>query len=134
MEAVKPRMLVIPLNLYQQLLKTAHLAAPFEVVGVLAGASTVQEILPLENVAVDPTTAFVADPNGLVLTLRHIRTQGLKLLAFYHSHPKSPPIPSQTDYAEARWDVPMLILDAQHQTARAWDLESGHDVAIRVLE
>jgi proteasome lid subunit RPN8/RPN11 len=126
-------MLVIPSHLYQQLLKIAHVAAPLEVVGVLAGRDQVQEILPLENIAADPTKTFVANPNGLALALRHIRTQGLEVLAFYHSHPKSPPIPSSTDYAQARWDVPMLILDAQHQTARAWNLESGQEVVIWVL-
>jgi proteasome lid subunit RPN8/RPN11 len=133
-EAVKIPMLAIPSSLYQQLLKTAQTASPFEVVGVLAGIGSVQEILPLENIAAEPTKAFVADPIGLALALRHIRTQGLELLAFYHSHPKSPPIPSKTDYAEARWDVPMLILDAQRQTARAWDLESGREIEIRLLD
>jgi proteasome lid subunit RPN8/RPN11 len=126
-------MLVIPATLFQQLLLTARAACPKEVVGILAGLDAVQEILPLENVAAQPTTEFIADPTGLVLALRHIRTQNLELLAFYHSHPKSPPIPSKTDYAQARWDVPMLILDAQNQTARAWDLESGQEILIRVL-
>jgi proteasome lid subunit RPN8/RPN11 len=126
-------MLVISSNLYQQLLKIAHLAVPLEVVGVLAGLDTVQEILPLENVAAEPKKEFIADPNGLVLALRHIRTQGLELLAFYHSHPNSPPIPSKTDYAEARWDVPMVIVDAKNQTARAWNLESGQEVEFRVM-
>jgi proteasome lid subunit RPN8/RPN11 len=126
-------MLVIPAILHQQLLTKARLAAPREIVGILAGQDVVQEILPLENIATEPTKAFVADPNGLVLALKHIRTQDLALLAFYHSHPKSPAIPSKTDHAEARWDVPMLILDAQNQTARAWDLESGCEVPIRVV-
>jgi proteasome lid subunit RPN8/RPN11 len=126
-------MLIIPTILHQQLLKKARLAAPLEIVGVLAGVEVVQEILPLENIASEPTKAFIADPNGLVMALRHIRTQGLELLAFYHSHPKSPAIPSKTDHDQARWDVPMLILDAQNQTARAWDLESGREVPIRVL-
>lgn len=127
-------MLVIPAPLYLQLLKTAQMAAPLEVVGILAGGQQVQEILPLGNVAANPNKEFVADPNGLVQALRHIRTQNLKLLAFYHSHPQSPPVPSRTDVDQARWDVPMLILDAQNQTGRAWDLESGREVPIQVVE
>jgi proteasome lid subunit RPN8/RPN11 len=126
-------MLVIPTVLFQQLIVSARAACPKEVVGALVGLAVVQEILPLENIAAQPTTEFFADPTGLVLALRHIRTQNLELLAFYHSHPKSPPIPSKTDYAQARWDVPMLILDAQNQTARAWDLESGQEIQIRVI-
>jgi proteasome lid subunit RPN8/RPN11 len=126
-------MLVIPTVLFQQLIVSARAACPNEVVGALVGLAVVQEILPLENIAAQPTTEFFADPTGLVLALRHIRTQNLELLAFYHSHPKSPPIPSKTDYAQARWDVPMLILDAQNQTARAWDLESGQEIQIRVI-
>jgi proteasome lid subunit RPN8/RPN11 len=126
-------MLAIPATLYQQLLLNAQTACPLEVVGVLAGLGAVQEMLPLGNIAAQPTKEFLADPSDLAQALRHIRTQGLELLAFYHSHPKSLPIPSKTDYAEARWDVPMLILDVQHQTARAWDLETGQEVPIQVL-
>ncbi|MFN3265954.1 MAG: Mov34/MPN/PAD-1 family protein [Deinococcales bacterium] len=123
-------MLVIPASLYAQLLKTAQMAMPLEVVGILAGGEKVQEILPLANIAVQPSKEFFASPNDLAQALRHMRTQNLKLLAFYHSHPQSPAVPSQIDYERAYWDVPMLILDVQNQRARAWNLETAQEVPV----
>lgn len=123
--------LQIPVSIIRQLLEQAQLAYPLEIVGILAGKNQlVTQILPLENIALRPESEFVANPEGLLRALKHLKTQELELIAFYHSHPNGPATPSRTDFLESRWEIPMLIIDAKHQTARAWQLETGLEVRV----
>ncbi len=126
--------LLIKATTHQQLLEQATLARPLEIVGMLLGTgSVINQFLPLENIALVPETEFMADPEGLLYALKHIRTQELELLAFYHSHPNGPANPSRTDFLEAKWDLPMLIIDAKNQMIRAWQLETGIEVALSLV-
>ncbi|MEY4530975.1 MAG: hypothetical protein RLZZ156_1696 [Deinococcota bacterium] len=125
----------LPTELYQQLLAQAGMARPFEIVGMLIGKNAcIYQILPLENIAPIPQTQFVANPEGVLHALKHIRTQDFELLAFYHSHPNGPAKPSKTDLLEAKWDVPMLILDAKNQVIRAWQLATGEEVSLLIVK
>jgi proteasome lid subunit RPN8/RPN11 len=121
----------IPPELQTQLLEKASAARPFEIVGILIGKNNaISQILPLQNIALLPQTEFIAEPEGILHAIKHIRTQELELLAFYHSHPNGPANPSRTDFLEAKWDVPMLILDPKNQIIRAWQLETGQEVIL----
>ncbi len=121
-------------ELYLQLLTQARVARPLEIVGMLIGKDReISQILPLQNIAPIPQTEFVADPEGVLHALKHLRTQDLELLAFYHSHPNGPAKPSRTDVLEAKWDVPMLILDAKHNIMRAWQLETGLEIQLVIV-
>ncbi len=125
--------LQIPSSIYHQLLEQARKAYPLEMVGILAGTKQELQILPLDNIAANPDREFMADPESLLFALKHLRTQNLELLALYHSHPNGPAKPSQTDFLEAKWDVPMLIVDAKNQVIRAWQLETGQEVLIILI-
>lgn len=126
--------LLISATIYQQLLEQAKVARPLEIVGMLVGTGqVVTQFLPLENIAIFPEKEFMADPEGLLHALKHLRTQELELLGFYHSHPDGPAKPSRTDFLEAKWDLPMLILDPQNQVIRAWQLETGIEVTLRLV-
>ena len=125
----------LPPELHRQLLAQAGTARPFEIVGMLIGKNgLISQILPLQNIAPLPETEFVADPEGILHALKHLRTQDLELLAFYHSHPNGPAKPSQTDFLEAKWDVPMLILDAKNQVIRAWQLATGEEISLLIVK
>jgi len=79
----------------------ARAEAPNEVCGVLAQkSSVVTAIYPVTNVDPDPRR-YVMDAKGLLLAMRDLEQHGWDLLGFYHSHPSSPPIPSETDLAMA---------------------------------
>ena len=126
--------LSISATIYRQLLEQADVARPLEIVGMLLGRGRViDQCLPLENIAVFPEKEFMADPEGLLYAIKHIRTQQLELIALYHSHPNGPANPSRTDFLEAKWDVPMLILDPENQVIRAWQLETGLEVALNLV-
>jgi proteasome lid subunit RPN8/RPN11 len=119
--------LELPKILFDHLFELARKALPNECVGFLAGISSgqVSAVFPLANVAGDASSFYAAEPSGVIRALKSIKNQHLELVGIYHSHPRHDAVPSKTDLEKATWDVPYLILDVQHQTARAWSLLDG---------
>ena len=75
--------------------------APLECCGLLIGsAERVEESYPVENVLRSPV-AFQVDPAGHFAAIRKARQAGLAVVGAYHSHPRSPAAPSETDIREA---------------------------------
>lgn len=102
---------------------------PHECCGVLAGhQGDVHEVIPVKNVSPTPETAFEMSPLGLAQTLMGLEKRGLKLVGFYHSHPKTLPIPSGRDIAESHYpDAAQLIISLKHGTPElaAWRIDIG---------
>jgi proteasome lid subunit RPN8/RPN11 len=80
----------------------AHAELPNECCGLLAGllspdgtAHAVKRY-PLVNAAASPVE-YLSEPRSLLHAMRDMREQGLDLLAIYHSHPTSDPVPSRKD-------------------------------------
>lgn len=93
----------------------AHAQAelPNECCGILAGTigtdgiARIERRYPLVNAAASPIE-YHWEPQGAFAASRSMRESGIEMLAIYHSHPTSDPIPSRTDrerYDEVR---PML--------------------------
>jgi proteasome lid subunit RPN8/RPN11 len=88
------------------MLVQASAELPNECCGLLAGRIFVEEAAPavgevvrcypLVNAAASPRE-YLSDPKSLFAAVRDIRRQELEILAVYHSHPSSEPIPSRTD-------------------------------------
>lgn len=85
---------------------------PREVCGVLAGrriedatppAEAVEAVRRVPNVAESPRTTYELDPEETLRTVEAVESDGLDVLGFYHSHPESDPVPSETDREEATW-------------------------------
>jgi proteasome lid subunit RPN8/RPN11 len=78
------------------------------------------------NAAASPTL-YEADPRSLFAAFKEMRREGTELLAIYHSHPTSPPIPSRTDLARNGYgpDVVHFIVSLLSATpvVRGWHLE-----------
>jgi proteasome lid subunit RPN8/RPN11 len=55
-----------------------------------------------QNLAGSPNR-FLIDPKDHINALRHARANGLDVVGFYHSHPRSAPIPSPTDLEESSY-------------------------------
>jgi desampylase len=89
----------------------AREAAPAECCGLLLGtASAIEEAARTGNIADDPLTRFVVDPKDHIDARRDARQRGLEVVGFYHSHPRSPATPSETDVAEAAYPGQLYLI------------------------
>jgi proteasome lid subunit RPN8/RPN11 len=131
---VDPFRLVIPPAVRDAMLAHAHVEMPNECIGFLAGTiadgvGTVSLCLPLINELQSPTE-FLTEPRSVFEAYRTLRATGTDLLAIYHSHPTSPPVPSQKDIAKNTYGptvVWIIIgLSGAEPEVRAWWLtETG---------
>ena len=124
-------------TLYDQIVSIAEAGLPNEVCGILTGLENrVLDVIQIRNTIASPVS-YSFDPAELVHTIWKIEDSGEELLAFFHSHPNSPPIPSQTDIRNHHYPgVPHLILgreDGQSWVERAYLLDEGNVVEIPVL-
>jgi proteasome lid subunit RPN8/RPN11 len=79
----------------------ARREAPMECCGLLIGThDDVVDTRPARNLR-PSRTAYLVDPEDHFAAIRAARAAGLTVLGGYHSHPRSIPVPSVTDIAEA---------------------------------
>jgi proteasome lid subunit RPN8/RPN11 len=79
----------------------AREAYPEEACGLLAGRDgEAVKVCRLRNVDASNVT-FRFDPGEQIRAMKEIAREGLEIVAIYHSHPVSPPYPSQVDVARA---------------------------------
>jgi proteasome lid subunit RPN8/RPN11 len=106
----------------------AHAESPAECCGMLTGNGTsIDQAVRARNIAARPTR-FLIDPKDHIDARRAARENGLEVLGFYHSHPRSPAWPSPTDVTEAAYpDAVYLIvsLEGGGIEARLFRIASG---------
>lgn len=113
----KTHMIFLPRPLYQQLIHHLSTVYPQEGCGFVAGShGRATHIYPIPNQLHSPTHYQMA-PQAQISTLYAIEAAHKQLLAIYHSHPNSPPVPSATDIAQAAYPQAMhLIVSLQNKT------------------
>lgn len=132
--------LSVPAGFVKEMIEQAQLEQPFECCGLLAGTidekTRVGEVVrryPLVNELASPV-AYLSEPRSMFEAVRDMRREGLDVLAVYHSHPTSAPIPSKTDLAQNYSpDVVNLIISLADDppTIRGWWLrEDGYAEAL----
>ena len=85
--------------------EAAQRAFPQEACGILLGEGcAITRFDEARNVHPSPQTHFEIDPQTLIDTHRKARDGGLQILGYFHSHPKGPAAPSQTDQKSAAGD------------------------------
>ena len=90
---------------WRQLLDWAESAGGHECCGLLRGAG--DRVIALElaqNVAADPARHFEIDPAALFSAGKDVRSGGIPVLGYFHSHPNGVAAPSATDIAQAAPD------------------------------
>ena len=119
------------------LLLHARREAPRECCGLLVGAgSRIDEGAPMTNV--EPgTTRFRVDPGEHFTLIHRLRGTGRAILGAYHSHPAAPPVPSDSDLAEA-FDagfvyVIVSLLDGNRPATRAYRIRDGRARAVTLI-
>jgi proteasome lid subunit RPN8/RPN11 len=125
--------LVVPKDVYSVMVAQALTERPNECCGLLAGmleltagegipTGRVARIYPLLNAASSPVE-YLSDDRSMFEAVRDMSRQGLDVLAVYHSHPTSPPVPSRKDlernYSEEVVNL-IISLTTEPPTVRGW--------------
>jgi proteasome lid subunit RPN8/RPN11 len=115
--------LTIPQAIFDAMLDHAKRELPNECCGLLAGAADQVALhIPLVNELQSPT-AYRSDPQSMLNAMKAMRVAGTEIVAIYHSHPTSEPIPSKRDLAENEYgEVVQVIISLQGKVpdVRAW--------------
>lgn len=112
--------------------------APLEACGLLAGKNdSVEKVFLITNQAQSPVR-FRMDPTEQLNALDWIDSNGLELLAIFHSHPAGPETVSVTDIEEAAYPVVNIIWSRSNGSwqARGFWIEDGHitEVELRITK
>jgi len=122
-----PFRLLIPRPVYEAVLAHARRELPAECCGLLAGmieggVGRVTMHLPLVNALTSPTE-YESDPRSMFAAHKAMRAAGTDVLAVYHSHPTSDPIPSRRDlernFSESVVNL-IIGLRSTDPNVRAW--------------
>jgi proteasome lid subunit RPN8/RPN11 len=118
-----------------ELLAHARTGRPAEVCGVLIGTrgdgadrpDAVSRSRRIDNVAADPRSRYELDPEATLAAIERAEAAGDDLVGFYHTHPRGPAEPSETDRRRATWPgyvycivVPEPNGDREGSAVRAW--------------
>lgn len=84
----------------QQMVDHATQNLPEEACGLIGGvAGEARLVIPVTN-SLHSAVRFRMEPHEQLRAFQRFETEGLELLAIYHSHPAGPPTPSETDRTE----------------------------------
>jgi proteasome lid subunit RPN8/RPN11 len=120
--------LEIPPAIVAAMIEHCRREAPREACGILAGADVprVETLFPLRN-RLASATLYDADPHDLIRAVQAMRASNQRMLALYHSHPETSPIPSRTDLDRNYYGpLPRVIVSLcdEPPEVRVWRLES----------
>ena len=114
----------LPPELAKQIISHARAGYPEEVCGLISGRDGVAvAVHPGHNVSATPRITFELDVETLAKQVE-FEEAGLELVAIYHSHPRGPAFPSETDVKAAAYpDAVYLICslaDPDHPALHAY--------------
>ncbi len=120
-----------------EMLEHVRQHAPLEACGLLAGKNNrVEKVIFVQNQSRSPYQ-FRMDPFQQLEAFQWIDSRGLELLGIFHSHPAGPETASETDIAEAAYEVVHIILSQAEGRwqARGFWIESGRasEVSLQII-
>lgn len=119
-----PPALVLPADLARAMARLAEAAAPAEACGLLLGGpGRVAALAPSANLAAE-MDAFEIDTALHLRLARQGRGTARAVVGVWHSHPRSPAVPSARDIAGA-WDPALVWLITGADGTRAWRMAGG---------
>ena len=111
------RLLSMPRSCYDTLVAQALAEQPLECCGLLAGVlegdiARVARAYPLVNALASPVE-YESDARSMLEAMRDVTRNDHDVLAVYHSHPTSAPLPSRKDL-DRNWAVKDYLGDVVH--------------------
>lgn len=110
--SVLPDGIVLGRQLREEILRHALEEGPREVCGLVVGLDGVgARAIRCRNAHPEPTARYQVHPDDLRAAVSGMSDEDRELVAIYHSHPRSQPVPSPTDREDARrWPRPAYLL------------------------
>ena len=123
-------MLRIPEAIHQAVLEHARTGFPLEVCGILGGSGGVVKS-HFEMTNTDASSEhFTMEPGEQFAVVKALRARGEEMVAIYHSHPESPPRPSQEDIRLALTPnvchLIVSLIEREAPAAKAFRISDGH--------
>lgn len=114
MDQLKITKIILTKDHLSEIIAIAKRHAPNEACGILAGeGSTIKKIYEISNSLQSPVE-YLMDPAEMVSVFWEMENKSWETVAFFHSHPASPPIPSLTDLQNNYYpDTPYLIVGSE---------------------
>ena len=95
--------MIVPRAVRDAVVAHARETAPAECCGMLVGTmAAIAAAVRATNLSENPSR-FLIDPKDHIQARRDARAAGMDVVGFYHSHPHSAPVPSETDLDEASY-------------------------------
>ena len=134
--------LVLPETIARELLEHARSQLPNEACGLLSGSlanGRATAFHPARNAEASPLR-YNVHPDDLVRITFGIEDAGEDLVAIFHSHTRSPAVPSATDLRSAMYPEPFYLLgtladpDASLDAVlRAWRIRDGNAIEAELI-
>jgi len=131
--------LLIPRGIFDEMIAHCKRGYPHEACGILAGkGNQVSVIYPMTNVEQSPVS-YLMESSEQFRVMEDMRRQGLGMVAIFHSHPASPPYPSQRDVSLAFYDDSVYVivsLAGEKPTVKGFAIRDGRvaEVALGIRE
>jgi proteasome lid subunit RPN8/RPN11 len=110
----------------------ARTEAPRECCGLLVGhGDLIDEYIPTDNIKASEVE-YEIDPAQHFAAIKRTRQIGRTIVGGYHSHPRSPAVPSPTDLAQAHAEFLYLIVSIREPVPdiRAYRLIDGRFASV----
>jgi proteasome lid subunit RPN8/RPN11 len=134
--------LVLPRAVAEAVLAHARDGLPNEACGLLSGSlpdGRASAFHPARNAEASPLR-YSVHPDDLVRITFAIEDAGDDLVAIFHSHTRSPAVPSPTDRRTAMYPDPFYLLATladpgapPEKALRAWRIHRGHAYEVRLI-
>ena len=131
--------LVIPSEIYEEILKHCSDEYPREACGVAASGRVMdmcemKKIYPMKNVSDTPRLCYLIDPEEQLRTFKKIRQEGLELCGIYHSHANTEAFPSEKDlelafYPSAAYIIVSFMNGQKEPVLRAFNILNNRDIS-----
>jgi [CysO sulfur-carrier protein]-S-L-cysteine hydrolase len=123
-------MLVLPANVYAQIVGHCLRGLPDEACGLLGGdpaSGNVVRCYPTRNVAAS-AKLYAVDPGDHLRADRDAESRGIEIIAVFHSHTHTDAYPSPTDVAQApdpSWHYVVVSLRDLQPVLRSYRIVGG---------
>lgn len=124
-------------DLSRTIAEHARKSQPDECCGVMLGVGNhVTQVMPVPNIAENPRNNYRMDDKTVVELFLRAEREQQKIIGFYHSHPRTAPIPSQSDIRLATYpDTAYLIVGFRGEETHlaAWSIKRDRVEPIKVI-